>query len=122
MSRDCKGKWSSKGTNWKPPSSNEIPSSVTWRGKDPIPISIAADADGCHCRLGRLDEKFAETEAQISVLEERIMEREKELLLVQRERSELKGALASTEGELKATKVEAGHETKRLEEKVGWEC
>ena len=42
------------------------------------------------------------------------------MLQAQRERSELKGALASTEGELRATKVEADHELRRLQEKVSF--
>ena len=67
-----------------------------------------------------MEEKYDETENQIGALQGRLSERERELLQAQRERSELKGALASTEGELRATKVESDHEMRRLQEKVGF--
>ncbi|XP_076821560.1 centriolin-like [Clavelina lepadiformis] len=69
-------------------------------------------------RLGRLEGKYEETEAQIKILESRIAEREREVLQLQRERSDLRGSLSSTEGELRACKVESGHETKRLQQRV----
>jgi len=68
--------------------------------------------------LGRLEEKYEDTEKQIGSLQGRLSDRERELLQAQRERSDLKGSLASTEGELRATKVEADHEMRRLQEKV----
>ena len=69
-------------------------------------------------RLGRLEEKYEETEGQISALQGRLSERERDLYQAQRERADLKGALASTEGELRANKVEGEHEMRRLQEKV----
>ena len=71
-----------------------------------------------YSRLGRLEGKYEETEAQIKILESRIAEREREVLQLQRERSDLRGSLSSTEGELRACKVESGHETKRLQQRV----
>ena len=70
------------------------------------------------CRLGRLEEKYEDTECKIGTLQARLAERERDLLQTQRERTDLKGTLASTEGELRATKVEADHEIRRLQEKV----
>ena len=66
-----------------------------------------------------MEERFEETDSRIDSLEKKLAEREQEIIVLQRERSELKGTLAQTEGELGATKVEAEQDINNLKDKVG---
>jgi len=70
-------------------------------------------------RLGHVEEKYGETESRIAELESRIAELERELIASERDRSDLKGTLASTEGELRALRVESDNDVRRCQQKVG---
>ncbi|XP_078489417.1 centriolin [Ciona intestinalis] len=69
-------------------------------------------------RLGRLESKFEETESRIDQLESMVADRDLEVTRCRRECSDLKGALASTDGELRATKVENEHDIKRIQQRT----
>uniref|UniRef100_H2YWP8 Centriolin n=1 Tax=Ciona savignyi TaxID=51511 RepID=H2YWP8_CIOSA len=69
-------------------------------------------------RLGRLESKFEETESRIDELQSKVMERDQQVALCRRECSDLKGSLASAEGELRAAKVENEHDVKRQQQRV----
>uniref|UniRef100_H2YWP7 Myosin tail domain-containing protein n=1 Tax=Ciona savignyi TaxID=51511 RepID=H2YWP7_CIOSA len=69
-------------------------------------------------RLGRLESKFEETESRIDELQSKVMERDQQVALCRRECSDLKGSLASAEGELRAAKVENEHDVKRQQQRI----
>nr|XP_018670943.1 centriolin isoform X1 [Ciona intestinalis] len=69
-------------------------------------------------RLGRVESKFEETESRIDQLESMVADRDLEVTRCRRECSDLKGALASTDGELRATKVENEHDMKRIQQRT----
>uniref|UniRef100_F6VQX9 Centriolin n=1 Tax=Ciona intestinalis TaxID=7719 RepID=F6VQX9_CIOIN len=69
-------------------------------------------------RLGRVESKFEETESRIDQLESMVADRDLEVTRCRRECSDLKGALASTDGELRATKVENEHDMKRIQQRL----
>jgi len=68
--------------------------------------------------LGRVDEKFAETEGKISALQVQLDEAERHLIILEREKSEIKGNLANAEGELRALQIKSDSECECLQHKL----